>query len=341
MKRGIPRFVGLHPACENLAPFTQALRRRWAVLRSIWMATARRFATPLVVVLGFLLQAPPATASEIAITFDDLPSHGALPAGTSRGALVDVLIATLKRHGVAGAVGFVNAGKMSLGPEYSAIVATWVAAGYSIGNHTLSHVDLDRTEVADYLADVDRNDTILASESRGQPFKLFRYPFLHEGETPQKRDAVRAALHARGYRVAPVTVHFHDWAWNDAYVRCVSRGDAEGADAAKRGLLRDADAALEWSEQTARLLIGRPVKHIMLLHLAAIHAAVLDDLLDRYARRGAQFVPVANAITDPIYEIDPGVVGYGNFLLQLARATGRPAERLRVQAVEDIQRTCR
>jgi cellulose synthase (UDP-forming) len=334
------RFVGLRAACEDLAPIAQVLRQWWAGAISTWIAKTRRFATPAVVVLSLILPTP-AMGTEISLTIDDLPAHGPLPRGSSREALVDAVIATLKRHGVTGAVGFVNGGQLSAVPEYSSIVARWIAAGYPIGNHTLSHADLNRTDIPTYLTDVERNETALAPYAAASAPTLFRYPYLHEGDTAEKRRAVRAALQRRGYQVAPVTVHFSDWAWNEAYVRCLSRGDVDAAEAVKRRLLRDADAALDWSERSARALIGRPVKQIMLLHLAAIHGVVLDDVLDLYARRGTRFIAVADAMADPIYGIDPGVIGYGNFLLQLAHATGRHAEPWRLQEVTDIERTCR
>jgi hypothetical protein len=50
---------------------------------------------------------------------------------------------------------------------------------------------------------------------------------------------------------------------------------------------------------------------------------MLDDLLTMYERRGVRFVSVAEALTDPIYGIDPGMAGGANFLRQLLHATGR------------------
>ena len=55
--------------------------------------------------------------------------------------------------------------------------------------------------------------------------RVFRYPYLREGDTLQKRRAVRRWLAAQGYQIARVTVYFDDWAWNDAYARCVGRPD--------------------------------------------------------------------------------------------------------------------
>jgi cellulose synthase (UDP-forming) len=319
------RFVGLRAACGDLAPLARSLRQRWMAVKAAWGAT-RRLATPAVVVLGLLLLPAVAAGVEMAITLDDLPAHRSLPRGTDRVSIVDAAIRALQRHRVVGAVGFANGGSLETRPEHVAVVARWVAAGYQLGNHTLGHVDLHRSDVRSYLADVDNNQELLARYAPQSP-ALFRYPYLHEGDTPETRRAVRAALHARGFDIAPVTIDFFDWAWNDAYARCVDVGDSRTVPALQQTFLRNADAALEWSERSARALIGRSIKHVLLLHLGAFDALMLDDLLTRYERRGARFISVAEALRDPIYGIDPGGTASGNFLFQLLHATGRPIGR--------------
>jgi len=335
------RFIGVRAACEDLAPLGQTVRQRWATLRALWTTRTRRLATPALVVLGLLVLPTAAAGLEIAITVDDLPAHGPLPPGTDHEAVADVTIASLKRHGVAGAVGFVNGDRLSVDGWRAAIIARWLAAGYPIGNHTLNHADLHRSDTATYVKDIERNEEVLSPYSGGPGPMLFRYPYLHEGDTVAKRRSVRRALHSRGYEIVPVTMNFSDWIWNEAYVRCLGRGDSHAVDLVKRRLLQNAEAALDWSEQTARTIMGRPIKHVVLLHVGAINAAVLDDLLTLYERRGAHFIPVAEAMTDPIYGIDPGMTGRSNFLLQLLHATGRQVERLPSDPWTQTEAMCR
>ena len=52
-----------------------------------------------------------------------------------------------------------------------------------------------------------------------------RYPFLHEGDTLEKRRAVRAWLFAHGYKVAEVSMDFEDYLWNEPYARCMAKHD--------------------------------------------------------------------------------------------------------------------
>src|SRR5262249_50220838 len=75
------RFVGLREAWEALRPrvaqSAQALGRLRVAL------ALRRLVAPLIVVLALLLPAP-VTGIELAITIDDLPTHGPLPPGSTR-----------------------------------------------------------------------------------------------------------------------------------------------------------------------------------------------------------------------------------------------------------------
>ena len=73
----------------------------------------------------------------------------------------------------------------------------------------------------------------------------------------------------------------------------------------------------------------RPIKQILLLHISALVALTLDDLLSAYEEQGVRFIPVRDALEDPVYGIDPQVTwrGQEDFLTQLLRATGRPRPR--------------
>ena len=84
----------------------------------------------------------------MAITVDDLPAHGALPPGTTRLAIAERMIRVLKQHAVPGAYGFLNAGQIDTSPEHGDIVKAWVRAGFNLGNHTYSHMDINRVPVA-------------------------------------------------------------------------------------------------------------------------------------------------------------------------------------------------
>jgi cellulose synthase/poly-beta-1,6-N-acetylglucosamine synthase-like glycosyltransferase/peptidoglycan/xylan/chitin deacetylase (PgdA/CDA1 family) len=318
------RFVGFREACEDLRPLVAQTAQGLSALR-LGLAW-RRFVAPPIVVLALLFPSA-VTGTDLAITIDDLPTHGPLAPGITRLAVADQVIEVLRRHGIRDAVGFVNGGQIADTPEHGIILERWIAAGYRLGNHTFGHVDLDRTGPDGFLADVERNEPVIARYGGTEPDRMFRYPYLHEGATLIERDAVRRALRERRYQIVPVTVDFYDWAWNDMYARCA--GNPGAVEALTRAFREAALRALVWSEETADTLVRRPIKQILLLHVSALVALTLDDLLSAYEARGVRFVSVRDALEDPVYGIDPKVTwrGQENFLTQLLRATGRPRPR--------------
>jgi peptidoglycan/xylan/chitin deacetylase (PgdA/CDA1 family) len=75
----------------------------------------------------------------VALTFDDLPVHGALPPGMSRSDVVRSIIEALRAHRVPPTYGFVNAKGVEDKPDHVEVLRLWRAAGHPLGNHTFSH----------------------------------------------------------------------------------------------------------------------------------------------------------------------------------------------------------
>jgi peptidoglycan/xylan/chitin deacetylase (PgdA/CDA1 family) len=176
----------------------------------------------------FLVTLPTfAAAQEVALTFDDLPAHGPLPPGMTRLDVAKSIIATLKAARAPEVYGFINAVKLEQVPEDRAVLEQWRAAGLMLGNHTYSHMSLTDNTAEAFEKEIAANEAALRSLMGGEDWHWFRYPFLWEGETLEKRDAVRAWLKGHGYRVAQVTLDFEDYAWNAPYARCVAKNNQQ------------------------------------------------------------------------------------------------------------------
>ncbi|MBN9324642.1 MAG: polysaccharide deacetylase family protein, partial [Delftia acidovorans] len=134
------------------------------------------------------------------------------------------VIAALKAGG-APAMGFVNGVQLEREPASAPVLGKWRAAGLTLGNHGWSHANLDQLSDAQFLAELEKNEPILAARMGAADLRWFRYPFLSEAATdPARRARIRKLLAERGYKVATVTMDFSDWAYNDAYARCVASG---------------------------------------------------------------------------------------------------------------------
>jgi peptidoglycan-N-acetylglucosamine deacetylase len=277
----------------------------------------------IAVPLSWLLALPPAVAlTELAVTIDDLPTHGEAPPGMTRLEIAERMIRSLQSRGIHGVYGFVNGGQVHAYPKHREILEAWAAAGFRLANHTYSHLNLDSVTAQQFIEDIEANESWVALPGRGPVPKLFRYPYLREGNTLEKRNTIRRWLVAHNYRIAPVTVYFKDWAWNDPYARCRSKNDQPAIAWLKESFLKAAADRLAWSDAAARQIFGRPIRQILLLHIGAFDSVMLDELLDAYAAAGVRAIGLEEALRDPAYAADPQLVSGDELTLleQLGRA---------------------
>ena len=201
---------------------------------------------------------------EVAITVDDLPLHGPDFVGIDRAGIASRLLAAFRAHGLPPVYGFVNGKRIDEHPESLAVLRLWLAAGNPLGNHTYSHISLNEAAIQDYLADLEKGETVLhALEPDETAWRVFRYPYLFEGDTLEKRDAVRRYLADHRYRVAEVSVDGDDWAWNPPFARCTDCHDIGALAELRRGYVQTHVDELRYMRTVTRLLAGRDVKHVL------------------------------------------------------------------------------
>jgi hypothetical protein len=102
----------------------------------------------------------------------------------------------------------------------------------------------------------------------------------------------------------------------------VGRPDPGAIQWLKQSFLQSAMQRLEWSEAVSKAVLGRHIKQILLLHLGAFDAVMLDELLTAYRQAGVTMIGLNKAMADSVYRFDPDIVWDGEliFLLQVARA---------------------
>lgn len=251
-------------------------------------------------------------AEKVALTFDDLPLNGAQPAGVSKSQITRDTLAVFKRFNVPPSYGFVNARKLEGSSDSALALRLWVDAGNPVGNHAYSHMDLHANSVEDFSRDVIQNEPALELLSVRDgiipdTWKWFRYPYLREGETLEKRRATRAFLAQRGYRIAQTTLDHEDYLWNSAYARCLDRKDTAAIAWLRESYLEMAAAYIKGGRETAKLAFGREISHVFLLHLGAFSPVILPDLFALLQKEGFQLTTLEDAQSDPVYAIDPDV----------------------------------
>jgi peptidoglycan-N-acetylglucosamine deacetylase len=256
-------------------------------------------------VLLCLLCVVPAVSQQVAFTFDDLPSHGDLPRGQTRMDIAESIIHTLKEQHMPATYGFLNAAKLDTHPDELAVLKAWRAGGNLLGSHTYSHLSLNDLTPAEFEAEIAKNEPVLSKLMTGQDWHWFRYPFLLEGNTPEKRHAIRAYLQQNGYEIAQVSLDFEDYLWNAPYARCVAKKDDQAIAALRTSYLATADQYITVFRELTHTLYGHDVPYVLLLHIGAFDAKMLPDLIDLFRRRGFTFITLPEAMKDPVYREDP------------------------------------
>jgi len=260
---------------------------------------------------------PPPSASDlrdaplrIAITFDDLPAHGPLPPGETRLEVASKIIAALHDANVPPTYGFVNGVRIEEQPADAAVLQAWRAAGYPLGNHAWSHMNLNQNSLEAFESDVTHNEPLLSklmeNESGGEfqnndAWHWFRFPFLAEGDTPKKNAGIRAFLAQRGYKSAAVTMSFGDYQWNEPYARCRAKGDEKAITSLENSYLAAADDSITYSRSLSHTLYNRDIPYVLLMHIGAFDAEMLPRLLGLYRSKGFQLVTLEEAERDEFY----------------------------------------
>ena len=248
-------------------------------------------------------------APKMAITFDDLPAHGPLPPEVTRMEVISKLIAALREANLPPTFGFVNGARVEQQPADVAVLQAWHASGNPMGNHSWSHMNLNQHSLEEFEQDALRNEPVLMQWMKDQDWRWFRFPFLAEGDTPEKRAGFRDFLRKRNYKVAAVTMSFKDYLWNEPYARCKTKGDAEAIKAMETSYLTAAEESVDYYRGISHALYQRDIPYVLLMHIGAFDAEMLPRLLQLYRRKGFAFVTLPEAERDEFYrgatDLDP------------------------------------
>jgi len=307
----------------------------------------------LVLWLVLSLSATPAGAADkpaklkVALTFDDLPINGTLPPDRKQSDFARDTIKVLKKHRIPPSYGFINANKLERNPDGALALRLWVEGGHPLANHTYDHLDFTRNSVEDFQRMILRNEPALELlmppdgklAKAGHDWRWLRYPYLHEGDTLEKRRAVRAFLATNGYRVAQTTMDFGDYYWNSAHARCWMKKDEESIRWLRESYLTAARDLMRMDVDNSRKVFGRDIHHVLLLHLGSFSSHILPDLFKLLDEEGFEIVTLEEAQKDPAYDYDPDIADpRGGTLVELgmkakqipwpANAPVLPAERL-------------
>jgi len=216
------------------------------------------------------------------------------------------------------------------------LLSAWDQAGHLICNHSYSHKFYGaRTSYEDFAADFLKNEKVIAPYHNRTA--LFRYPFLKEGDTADKRDRFRALLKERGYRVGHVTIDASDWYVNQRFVdRLGKQAKAAVAPYGDYLIAHLLDRAAFY-RQLSLDVVGHDIRHTLLMHYNPLNAFLLSEVMSAFEAAGWQWIDASLAFEDPIFGRQSQIVPAGESLVwALAKETGRFEDRLRYPGEDDI-----
>jgi peptidoglycan/xylan/chitin deacetylase (PgdA/CDA1 family) len=248
----------------------------------------------------------------VAITIDDLPRGGDGGPRTLAAirAMTERLLQPFREQKVP-VIGFVNAGR-AIGSNPRAlrqILDLWLDAGADLGNHTYSHIDINKVSLEQYTDDIVKGEPLLrdALAAHGKQLRYFRHPYLFTGPTPEIKRGLQTFLDQHGYRVAPVTFDDDDYLFASLYTRPEYKARVE------REYVPYMETVVAFFEQRSVEVAGREFPQVLLIHASQLNADQMPALLAMFRRRGYSFVTLGEALADPVYSLPDEVAVRGGW----------------------------
>lgn len=254
---------------------------------------------------------------EVALTFDDLPGINSVKHdfGTKL-EINERLLGKLKSLNVK-AIGFVNEAYFyddkTENKDCIGLLKKWISAGMDLGNHTYSHADLHTMPLEDFEKEVLKGELItktLITKNKNIP-SYFRHPYLHTGNSLEKKINFEKFLNEHGYAVAPVTIDNSDWIFSAAYDKALAKGDTALSKEISSAYIPYMKEKFLFYENNSITLFNRVIKQVLLLHANKINADNLEKLAGMISSLGYKIIPLHEALTDEAYKSEDTYTGRG------------------------------
>jgi peptidoglycan/xylan/chitin deacetylase (PgdA/CDA1 family) len=253
----------------------------------------------------------------IAVTFDDLPMNTKyLEDGNQWIEQTQKLLTTIKKFNIP-AIGFVNEYKLYVNDVLDSsrlkALQLWVDADLELGNHTFSHPDYHNTENEVFFADIIKGEKVTKEllSQKNKKLEFFRHPFLHTGNSLEKKKALADFLKEHNYTVAPVTIDNGEWIYARAYENAYNKNDFDLMKQIGSEYVRYMIDKTIYFENQSEKLFGREIKQILLVHANMINADYFDELAKELLNRNYAFISLKEALMDTAYKTEDTFTGRG------------------------------
>lgn len=267
---------------------------------------------------------------QVAITMDDIDMNNSDTPKLSIDERNLAILDALRRHSGLKAALFVCGMRVDNENGRNHLRA-WDKDGHIIANHSYSHFYYPNTEFDKFTQDVLRGEAIIKDSSNFQ--KLFRFPYLKEGDTLEKRNKMRAFLQTHGYNMGYVTIDTSEWVIDSRLRDRLKKQPNADLSSYRNFYLEHMWDRAMFYDNLARKVLGRPVKHTLLIHHNLVSALFLGDLLRMFDRKGWKLIDAKEAFTDPVFSAAPNITPAGESIIwALAKESGKFDKLLRYPA---------
>jgi len=213
------------------------------------------------------------------------------------------------------------------------LLKSWNAAGHKLANHTFSHPNYNSTAVTfqEFKSEFIRNDSIIKNFTNYT--RLFRFPYLKEGDTKEKVGSFRELLTKNHYKNGYVTIDGSDWYIDSRLRTRLKDGLQTNLMSFKQFYLDHLFGRAVYYEEMAYKLTGRHIRHTLLLHHNLAAALFLTDLVKMFRDKGWKIINAEEAYKDEIFSANPSNIPAGESLIwALAKESGKFEKDLRYPA---------
>jgi peptidoglycan/xylan/chitin deacetylase (PgdA/CDA1 family) len=236
---------------------------------------------------------------KICITFDNLPADRNY-SHEERKQINEGILKALKNHNVP-AVGFVIGDNIE--GDWK-ILVDWLEEGHSLGFMTCSGQDVDNVPTEMFLADVTKGNKVIEDivQSYKQKGRFFRFPFLHYGEKPEKKDEIEKFMDDYNIGIAHASIITEDFVYNLSLEKIINSRDTLKLLNLCEEYITHLLERLGYFESLAIEITGRPIRHILQLRANRLNSLFLDDVLSVIKEKGYKFISLRSALKDKVYQ---------------------------------------
>lgn len=222
------------------------------------------------------------------------------------------------------------------------ILQSWDEADHLIANHTYSHLNYNRNDVSFsiFKEDINKCDTLINKYKNYA--KLFRTPYLKNGNTIEKRDSLISFLKQTNYKNGYVTIDASDWFINSELIKFMKNNPDKSIEKYKEVYIEHLLDRAVYYDDLAHRLLGRRVKHSLLLHHNLTSALFLGDLIKAFHEKGWETINAEDALADEIYKREMNTMPAGESIIwSIAKESGKYENELRYPAEDSKYETGR